>query len=196
MIIAITVITPACKLPEFLLQRCNVTSGFWRRRSLAFMAVQLTCEAANVAVLAYAGEEGTVKQGCRFGAMTPRKASMAYSRHLELYFGRHPRLFPRKKATQPCAGLLTYTRPGRRCAILMEVCPSALCTFTCSVPIPGMVIFGARHTLACMRARISRRESYIVSRDAALSPPRICRRRFSIWRRINSSTNFNFQHPW
>jgi hypothetical protein len=152
-IIAITVITPACKLPEFLLQRCNVTSGFWRRRSLAFMAVQLTCEAANVAVLAYAGEEGTVKQGCRFGAMTPRKASMAYSRHLELYFGRHPRLFPRTKASSTLSLIAYYTRPGRRCAILMEVCPSALCTCTCSVP--GTVIF-RRHTLARMRARINK----------------------------------------
>jgi hypothetical protein len=110
-IIAITVITPACKLPEFLLQRCNVTSGFWRRRSLAFMAVQLTCEAANVAVLAYAGEEGTVKQGCRFGAMTPRKASMAYSRHLELYFGRHPRLFPRKRLLNPVLDCLLIPAP-------------------------------------------------------------------------------------
>ncbi len=54
---------------------------------------------------------------------------MAYSRRLELYFGRHPRLFTRTKASSTLRWIAYITRPGtsRRCAILMEVYPSALC---------------------------------------------------------------------
>ena len=45
----------------------------------------------------YTNTVAILYRGVDFGAMTPRKASMAYSRRLELYFGRHPRLFPRVK---------------------------------------------------------------------------------------------------